>query len=62
VRNTLSAKGGQAQRPGNRMAVENLRDRLLARYGEEATLTVGEVDGEYQVRLTFPHPFAEGDE
>jgi two-component system sensor histidine kinase AlgZ len=62
VRNTLAAAAGQAQRPGNRMAVDNLRDRLLARYGEEATLTVGEVDGEYQVRLTFPHPFAEGDE
>jgi two-component system sensor histidine kinase AlgZ len=41
------------------MAVENVRARLAVRYGDEATLTVGQVDGEYQVRLTLPHPFTE---
>jgi hypothetical protein len=43
------------------MAVENVRARLAVRYGDEATLTVGKVDGDYQVRLTIPHPCAEDD-
>jgi two-component system sensor histidine kinase AlgZ len=59
VRNTLPPPGSAADRSGNRMAVENVRARLAVRYGDEATLTVGQVDGDYQVRLTIPHPFAE---
>ena len=59
VRNTLPPAGSAPHRTGNRMAVENVRARLAVRYGDEATLTVGQVDGEYQVRLTLPHPFTE---
>ncbi|MCU0767317.1 MAG: histidine kinase [Gammaproteobacteria bacterium] len=59
VRNTRPPPGAGAHRSGNRMAVENVRARLAVRYGDEATLTVGQVDGEYQVRLTIPHPFVE---
>ena len=61
VRNTLPPPGSAVHRPGNRMAVENVRARLAVRYGDEATLTVGQVDGDYQVRLTIPHPCAEDD-
>jgi two-component system sensor histidine kinase AlgZ len=61
VRNTLPPPGSTVHRPGNRMAVENVRARLAVRYGDEATLTVGQVDGDYQVRLTIPHPCAEDD-
>jgi len=61
VRNTLPPPGSEARRAGNQMAVENVRSRLTVRYGDEASLTVGRVDGEYQVRISFPHPFAEGE-
>jgi two-component system sensor histidine kinase AlgZ len=61
VRNTLPPPGCAAARAGNQMAVENVRSRLAVRYGDEAGLTVGRVDGEYQVRISLPHPFAEDD-
>jgi len=61
VRNTLPPGGEASHRSGNQMAVENVRSRLAVRYGDEASLTVGRVDGEYQVRVTLPHPFAEGE-
>jgi hypothetical protein len=44
------------------MAVENVRSRLAVRYGDAASLTVGGVDGEYQVRISVPHPFKECEE
>jgi two-component system sensor histidine kinase AlgZ len=53
VRNSLPA-GDAAARPGNRMAQANVRDRLAALYGEAAGLVVGQVEGDYQVRLHFP--------
>jgi two-component system sensor histidine kinase AlgZ len=59
VRNTLPPPGRESHRAGNQMAVENVRSRLAVRYGDEASLTVGRVDGEYQVRISLPHPFAE---
>jgi two-component system sensor histidine kinase AlgZ len=61
VRNTLPPPGHASHRTGNQMAVENVRSRLAVRYGDAARLTVGRVDGEYQVRISIPHPFAEGD-
>jgi two-component system sensor histidine kinase AlgZ len=61
VRNTLPPGGEASHRTGNQMAVENVRSRLAVRYGDEASLTVGRVDGEYQVRMILPHPYAEGE-
>lgn len=61
VRNTLPPPGRASHRAGNQMAVENVRSRLAVRYGDAASLTVGRVDGEYQVRISLPHPFAEGE-
>ena len=62
VRNTLPPPGRESHRAGNQMAVENVRSRLAVRYGDAASLTVGGVDGEYQVRISVPHPFTEGEE
>jgi len=54
VRNTLPGGPGLAVRPGNRMAQQNVRERLDAAFGDAAGMVVGEVDGCYQVRLHFP--------
>lgn len=54
VRNTLPVDAAPAHRPGNRMAQQNVRERLDATFGTEGGLVVGRVDGCYQVRLFFP--------
>lgn len=54
VRNTLPADAAASQRSGNRMAQENVRQRLDAAFGERAGMVVGRVDDCYQVRLHFP--------
>ncbi|WP_260295713.1 sensor histidine kinase [Sedimenticola hydrogenitrophicus] len=59
IRNSLPVDGGQARRAGNRMALQNIRERLRGFFDEEAALSVGEVDGEHQVRVVFPHPWKE---
>jgi two-component system sensor histidine kinase AlgZ len=59
IRNSLPVDGGQARRAGNRMALQNIRERLQGFFDEEASLSVGEVDGEHQVRVVFPHPWKE---
>jgi len=58
VRNTLPGGQRRALRPGNRMAQQNVRERLDAAFGERAGMVVGEVDGCYQVRLHFPREAA----
>ena len=57
IRNSLPAEGETSHRQGNRMAMENIRDRLAGVFDMEASLTETQVDGEYQVRLVFPHPW-----
>jgi two-component system sensor histidine kinase AlgZ len=59
IRNTLPQGGGAVRREGNRLALENIRQRLEAVFGEDAGLVVSEVDGEHQVRVFFPHPWRE---
>jgi len=59
IRNTLPVAGNEAQRSGNRMALQNIRERLQGFFDEEASLSVSEVDGEHQVRVVFPHPWNE---
>ncbi len=56
VRNSLPSAGGNSHREGNRMALDNVRQRLAALYPGAASLTLGRVDDEYQVRLVFPYP------
>jgi len=59
IRNTLpTAVSSGAGRKGNAMALENTRQRLQGFFQDESQLTVGEVDGEYQVRVVFPYPWS----
>ncbi|WP_126446766.1 sensor histidine kinase [Sulfuricystis multivorans] len=52
IDNPLAASS--AQRPGNRMALDNLRERLMLFYDLEARLETGEHDGRYRVRVELP--------
>jgi two-component system sensor histidine kinase AlgZ len=54
VRNTLPTGSTLPLRPGNRMAQQNVRERLEATFGDQAGMVVGLVDGCYQVRVHFP--------
>jgi len=57
IRNSRPAEGGNLHRKGNRMALDNIRQRLQGFFAGEASLTISEVDGEHQVRLVFPYPW-----
>jgi len=63
IRNSLPprrADGGHGRerehaRPGNRIAVQNVRQRLEAMYPGIARLSHAQVDGDYLVQLSFPY-------
>ncbi len=58
IRNTLpETSAPSSHRRGNRLAVDNIRQRLAGLFDEQARLTTSRVDGEYQVRLVIPHPW-----
>jgi len=44
-----------AGRPGNQMALDNIRERLALTFGARAALTVEEPAGEFRVTLAFPY-------
>lgn len=46
--------GNAVQRPGNRMALDNVRERLLLFYDLEARLATGVREGRYRVCITLP--------
>lgn len=46
---------GQPHRPGNQMALSNIRERLLLLYDVEAELKTFESDGEFRLLLEFPY-------
>ncbi len=52
VRNPLDPAPGM--RDGNRLALANIRERLLLLYGERALMKSGRFDAEYIVTLRFP--------
>lgn len=52
IDNPLAASA--AQRPGNRMALDNLRERLMLFYDLEAHIESGERDGRYRVCVDLP--------
>ena len=52
--------GDEVARPGNRMALDNLRERLLLFYDLEARLDTGVADGRYRVRIDLPVRHAHG--
>ncbi len=53
VRNPLP--DGASVRDGNRVALANIRERLLLVYGERATIKAGRFDDQYIVTLRFPY-------
>ncbi len=55
IRNSLPEGGRTSQREGNRLALENVRQRLLALYEEQGQVTVTEDDSAYEVRIRFPY-------
>ncbi|MGA7981158.1 MAG: histidine kinase [Chromatiaceae bacterium] len=60
VRNTLPrAHRGAPETGGNRMAMENVRQRLAAMYPGAARIIESRIEGDYQVRLVFPYPWRE---
>lgn len=60
IRNTLPPDAAPSHREGNRMAIDNTRQRLAGFFEDRALLAVGGVEGDYQVRLTFPYPWRPG--
>lgn len=54
VRNPRSNSPRQGRNPGNRMALDNIRQRLLLHYGKEASLIIEETAAEYTVKLNLP--------
>lgn len=60
VRNTLPADPQQDRDAGgNRMAMDNVRQRLAAMYPGAGRVVEARIEGDYQVRLVFPYPWRE---
>ncbi len=57
IRNSLPGDEASSRRVGNSMALENIRQRLGGFFDDQASLSMSEVDGQYQVRVVFPHPW-----
>jgi two-component system sensor histidine kinase AlgZ len=53
--NPLCSPGMHGHRDGNRLALDNVRERLLAFFGPGAALDVGPAGGRYWVTLRFPY-------
>jgi two-component system, LytTR family, sensor histidine kinase AlgZ len=54
VRNPVPAQAGYSDREGNRMALENIRQRLELAWPGRARIDIRQTDGEFCARLTFP--------
>ncbi len=55
VTNPVTDMTGRFMRPGNRLALENIRERLTLAYGERGRVDVSEEEGCYTVTLRFPY-------
>lgn len=55
VRNPILAQSGYANREGNRMALENIRQRLELAWPGRARIETEQRDGEFCARLIFPY-------
>ncbi len=55
VTNPVTDMTGRFMRPGNRLALENIRERLNLAYGERGGVDVTEEEGHYSVTLRFPY-------
>ena len=59
IRNQVPDGAGGEHRQGNRMALDNVRQRLEAHFQGRASLVASIVEDDYQIRLAFPHPWFE---
>jgi two-component system sensor histidine kinase AlgZ len=57
LRNPYQREG--AHHVGNKMAMENIRERLTLHFDVEASLTTTRRDGSYQVHIVIPYVRAE---
>jgi len=55
IENPLPASADNSRREGNRMAQENVRERVAALFGEAGSLTVSKDAGLYRVTLSLPY-------
>ncbi|HKE94301.1 MAG TPA: histidine kinase [Povalibacter sp.] len=60
VRNPIPLQNGYSEREGNRMALENIRQRLELAWPGRARIETRQEAGEFSARLIFP--YAEGNE
>ena len=63
VRNPIPPQSGYGEREGNRMALENIRQRLELAWPGRARVETEQKDGEFCARLIFPYadsPLLEG--
>ncbi len=59
VRNTLPADNERREQHsrGNRIALDNVKQRMATMFEGQARVIISRVDGDYQVRLVFPYPW-----
>jgi two-component system sensor histidine kinase AlgZ len=55
VTNPVAAARSGKERSGNRIALDNIRQRLALAYDRAAALTIEQPDGEYRVTIRFPY-------
>ena len=55
VTNPVTDATGRYIRPGNRLALDNIRERLSLSYGPRGVVEVNEEEGRYTVSLRFPY-------
>jgi two-component system sensor histidine kinase AlgZ len=55
VTNPVTDATGRFIRPGNRLALDNIRERLSLSYGPRGVVEVNEEEGRYTVSLRFPY-------
>ncbi len=56
ISNPLVTQQGAHYRKGNRMAVDNIRERLALAFGGAASMELSETESRYTVKLTIPMP------
>jgi two-component system, LytTR family, sensor histidine kinase AlgZ len=54
VTNPVAEHRAPSERPGNRLALDNIRQRLALAYGARGTLTVEQQPDQYRVTIRFP--------
>jgi two-component system sensor histidine kinase AlgZ len=55
VRNPIPAQPGYSEREGNRMALENIRQRLELAWPNRARVDIRQEGSEFSARLVFPY-------